>query len=806
MEKKRAGNVAVCAVLALLLTALALSGTACGCNPYKDAPEFRREIIADFADGESEAFSATDGYGNGGVFNVEWDTSMVTYADGTANLTIAEKPDGEGNDPAYTHYGGEMRSDLMYHYGFYSAVMKPSDVTGTCTSFFVYTGEYDYDEEGNPHPWDEIDIEFLGKDTTFVQFNYFVNGVGGHEYEYDLGFDASEEFHEYGFYWEKERITWYVDGEPVYRVEASDKNPLPSHSGRIMMNHWYGNTEAELWMEKYTADESTSYYKSVSCTAEGKEPNPAPQPPATEGNYDPTVFEDAETTSLTFFTEVPDVYTLNPAETATDTVNVTYTAKGSSYNNVAADISVNDKNAFSVKITNNADTETNVRINMIAVTAPSATNASCNVYATYEGKSVRTDSEWGGSFFTVPAKSSGYVNIWYASSIKQVQFMIDSHHGDEMMRSGDVTFSEFKFAMDDGVEFDDTVPEVPETPTYDPSVFDGVEPIAINFDKVADGYTVVQNEGKTDMNVTYSAVTGNSYINIASDLNLTDKNAFSVKIKNNSADTEAKVRINIEYYGTSNSHCNEYAMWNGEEVSTDKTNGGSAFTIPAGGEGTAIVWFTSPMTQVQFMIDSFTYDDSSTHSGNLTFSEFKLVMDDSVASEKPETPELTVPGDQTAPSDSDGIALGTISQWGGYTVTPSNDGTSFRITYAGLSQQWAGFGCDLTSEMVGTATTLSMKVKNDGTAASSFKVDVGTKPAEEDLENKVTAASYTDADGSHDVTLGSYMVTVPAGETVTLTVTFTNDNISGMNIFADSLESDYASKVGNLVFGEFTFA
>lgn len=40
---------------------------------------------------------------------------------------------------------------------------------------------------------DEIDVEVLGKDTTKVQFNYYTNGTGNHEYLYDLGFDASED-------------------------------------------------------------------------------------------------------------------------------------------------------------------------------------------------------------------------------------------------------------------------------------------------------------------------------------------------------------------------------------------------------------------------------------------------------------------------------------------------------------------------------------------------------------------------------------------------------------------------------------
>lgn len=46
-----------------------------------------------------------------------------------------------------------------------------------------------------------IDIEILGKDTTKVQLNYYTDGVGKHEYMYDLGFDSSEAFHTYGFDW-----------------------------------------------------------------------------------------------------------------------------------------------------------------------------------------------------------------------------------------------------------------------------------------------------------------------------------------------------------------------------------------------------------------------------------------------------------------------------------------------------------------------------------------------------------------------------------------------------------------------------
>ena len=167
------------------------------------------------------------------------------------------------------YYGGEARTGLYYGYGDYIVKMKPSKAEGTASTFFTCTGPYDINAEGNPNPWDEIDIEFLGKDTTGVQFNYYVNGQGGHEYWYDLGFDASEEFHEYGFRWSEDAITWYVDGEAVYTVNASADNPLPSTPGRILMNYWCGTPDAEGWMGKYELSDATADYQWVKTTATG---------------------------------------------------------------------------------------------------------------------------------------------------------------------------------------------------------------------------------------------------------------------------------------------------------------------------------------------------------------------------------------------------------------------------------------------------------------------------------------------------------------------------------------------------------
>ena len=63
---------------------------------------------------------------------------------------------------------------------------------------------------------------------------------------YDLGFDASEAFHTYGFDWQADHITWYVDGKPVHTMYGD----MPVTESRIMMNTWPG-TGVNEWLNAY---------------------------------------------------------------------------------------------------------------------------------------------------------------------------------------------------------------------------------------------------------------------------------------------------------------------------------------------------------------------------------------------------------------------------------------------------------------------------------------------------------------------------------------------------------------------------
>lgn len=251
--------------LSLLVLPFVLTGCNKGTTDVGGAPEFVKKTLADFTAGASDVFEHSDGWTNGSPFNTYWRSHAVSYEDGQAVVSIVEPTDEEKTSmeaqPSKPEWiGSELRSKDYFHYGFYGVSMKPCKQVGVATTFFTYTGPSD-----NNNPWDEIDIEFLGKDTTKVQFNYYVDGKGGHEYMYDLGFDASEDFHDYGFYWGEDSIVWYVDGEPVYMVTEEENGELPSTPGKIMMNFWAGDASAVLWMGGFDGpNESTKgYYKNV---------------------------------------------------------------------------------------------------------------------------------------------------------------------------------------------------------------------------------------------------------------------------------------------------------------------------------------------------------------------------------------------------------------------------------------------------------------------------------------------------------------------------------------------------------------
>lgn len=193
---------------------------------------------------------------NGGMFNCGWVPQNAYFSGGKLVLKL-------DNAPSFgkPYSGGEYRTNNAFSYGTFEVNMKAAKASGTVTSFFLYTG----------NPWDEIDVEILGKDTTKVQFNYFVNGVGYHEKIVNLGFDAAAGFHKYAIEYGNGYINWYVDGVWKWGVNNNGMNapkgaPMPSHPMQIMVNLWPGiGVDNWLGAFRYTAP-LYAYYDYVKYT------------------------------------------------------------------------------------------------------------------------------------------------------------------------------------------------------------------------------------------------------------------------------------------------------------------------------------------------------------------------------------------------------------------------------------------------------------------------------------------------------------------------------------------------------------
>ncbi|MCQ2417896.1 MAG: family 16 glycosylhydrolase [Oscillospiraceae bacterium] len=271
---------------------------------YGTQPDTTADMYSNFRSGDAGDFFASDGWTNGKPFDCFWYKQNAEIVKDHLELRVDQKWNaGDGNpdwNPSYS--GGEFRTNEFYGYGYYETSMQAIKNDGVVSSFFTYTGPSDN------NPWDEIDIEILGKDTTKVQLNYYTNGVGNHEKMIDLGFDASEGYHTYGFDWQRDKITWYVDGKEVYSATQN----IPSTPGKIMMNAWPGKT-VDDWLKAFNGKTPlTARYQWVTYKKSSNTQS-QPQNPTT-GNMTPSGLKDMGTPMNSSATMVSDFRTGNAGD------------------------------------------------------------------------------------------------------------------------------------------------------------------------------------------------------------------------------------------------------------------------------------------------------------------------------------------------------------------------------------------------------------------------------------------------------------------------------------------------------------
>jgi len=158
-------------------------------------------------------------------------------ADRVARLTIRKE-----HTAVREFTSAALCSRRRYLYGRFVAEARAASAPGLITGMFLHRNS----------PRQEIDIEFIGKDTRKMLVNVFYNpGVDGSRMEYgyrgtptliDLGFDASEDFHEYEIEWSEASIRWHVDGRLVYERANWDPTPIPHLPMQFNFNLWHSRS------------------------------------------------------------------------------------------------------------------------------------------------------------------------------------------------------------------------------------------------------------------------------------------------------------------------------------------------------------------------------------------------------------------------------------------------------------------------------------------------------------------------------------------------------------------------------------
>ncbi len=184
-------------------------------------PKVISTAISDSLTSFNSSFWEKANWNNGAPFGCAWNPNNITFSSSGMTITLNNTP---YNGRAYS--GGEYRSKDTFTYGIFRVTMSTFTASGTVQSFFLYTGT---------PTWDEIDVEKIG--TKGWQYNYYKDGVGGHEY---MGNGSTT------IEWAPNYIKYggtTVNGSP---------STLPKNPMHVMMNVWNHDGSVNSWLGPFT--------------------------------------------------------------------------------------------------------------------------------------------------------------------------------------------------------------------------------------------------------------------------------------------------------------------------------------------------------------------------------------------------------------------------------------------------------------------------------------------------------------------------------------------------------------------------
>lgn len=202
--------------LALATAQLCSAQTFTSCDPTKKScpPDkaLGKTITVDFTQGASDQFSLADG-------------TTLTYGPNGAEFTMNKETDAP-----------TISSNWYIFFGKVDLVMQAAPGTGIVSSFVMESDDLD-----------EIDLEWLGGDTTQVETNYFGKGntTTYDRATYETVASPQTTFHTYTIDWTSAYIKWFVDGNLVRTLNYGDANGgknFPQTPMQVKMGNWDGGS------------------------------------------------------------------------------------------------------------------------------------------------------------------------------------------------------------------------------------------------------------------------------------------------------------------------------------------------------------------------------------------------------------------------------------------------------------------------------------------------------------------------------------------------------------------------------------
>lgn len=201
---------------------------------------------------------------NGKITSKIFDDSALPKLPNNDTIHVENKAD-------YNYYGAELSGRDQFKYGRFEARMKMVSISGSVSSMFLY---YDNSYMLEDEPWNEIDIEVLGRNPGQWQSNIITRypneeGQKAHknitsEYIHQFGDNSTENFHLFAMIWTPEYIAWEIDSVEIrrdyYGQTRTEKNGPEQDQVAFMtmeqslrFNLW--SSASTGWVGKFTGGE-----------------------------------------------------------------------------------------------------------------------------------------------------------------------------------------------------------------------------------------------------------------------------------------------------------------------------------------------------------------------------------------------------------------------------------------------------------------------------------------------------------------------------------------------------------------------